>query len=157
MLDSKLFTDLLNQIHGLGVDYDVFGDNEDYSSHAIIVTGSKTYSLEIEDYENHIELYAFKNDSGNEITQYRKQYKSVRGALNKIKATMAIIQVLPDVTEELVFVEDAQAVDDAGLINDRIEQYEKIVKEIRNKREADSYIEDVWELIEQCHELLDEI
>lgn len=157
MLDSKLFTDLIDQIHGLGVDYDVFGDNEDYSSHALIVTGSKTYSLEIEDYENHIELYAFKNDSGNEITQYRKQYKSVRGALNKIKATMAIIKVLPDVSEELALVEDAQAVGNDGFINDRIDQYEEVAKEIRNKREADPYIEDVWELIEQCHELLDEI
>ena len=97
-LDSKVFQGVTDFLSKEGIDYFATGESEPFTSHLFVemdndFSSEVSYSLEVCDYEDGVEVYAFYTHNGDEVAYFKQTYKTIGGACRRI---VKLIEELTD-------------------------------------------------------------
>ena len=82
-LDSKAFQGVTDFLSKEGIEYFATGESAPFTSHLFVEMDSD-FSLEVCDYEEGVEVYAFFTRNGDEVAYFRQMYKTIGGACRRI-------------------------------------------------------------------------
>ena len=82
-LESKVYQGVTDYLSKEDIAYFATGESEPFTSHLFIEMDSD-FSLEVCDYEEGVEVYAFFDRNGEEVAYFQQTYKTIGGACRRI-------------------------------------------------------------------------